>query len=118
MKYVLQNIRTLAKNEKFIFAVMLICVFVSAWVMTFSYGLYHNYAAMLDNEAGKGYDIQPEITEGMTLTRKDLVRFFDGLSPATLDAMNTVFIQSGFDYTDKYGDIVNVIAICLMSIKI
>lgn len=40
MKYIFYNIRNLIKHEKFIFAVMIICVFVSAWIMTFSYGLY------------------------------------------------------------------------------
>lgn len=89
MKYIFFNIRTLIKYEKFIFAVMLICVFVSAWVMTFSYGLYHNYMEMLnqpDNDIGDS--LTPLIADGETLTRGDVTRFFLELSPETLDAMS------------------------------
>lgn len=104
MKYIFQNIRTLVKNEKFIFTVMLICVFVSAWVMTFSYGLYHNYSEMLTKESNKGYTLNPQIADGMSLTRGDFVRYLTAVSSETLDAMNVVFVQCGFDYTDKYGN--------------
>ncbi len=103
MRYVIQNIRTLIKNEKFIFAVMLICVFVSAWVMTFSYGMYHNYSEMLNKASDRGCDVHPKIADGKSLTRGDLVRYLAEVSPKTLNAMNSVFVQCGFDYTDRYG---------------
>ncbi len=104
MRYVIQNIRTLIKNEKFIFAVMLICVFVSAWVMTFSYGMYHNYSEMLNKASDRGCDVHPKIADGKSLTRGDLVRYLAEVSPKTLNAMKSVFVQSGFDYTDRYGN--------------
>ncbi len=104
MRYVIQNIRTLIKNEKFIFAVMLICVFISAWVMTFSYGMYHNYSEMLNKASDRGCDVNPKIADGKSLTRGDLVRYLTEVSPKTLNAMNSVFVQSGFDYTDRYGN--------------
>ncbi len=104
MRYVIQNIRTLIKNEKFIFAVMLICVFVSAWVMTFSYGMYHNYSEMLNKASDRGCDVDPKIADGKSLTRGDLVRYLAEVSPKTLNAMNSVFIESEFDYTDRYGN--------------
>ena len=102
MKYVLQNIRTLVKNEKFIFAVMLLCVFVSAWVMTFSYGLYHNYNRMLSEESEAGLEL-PIMIAG-DLTRGDLVRYLTAISPQTLDAMNSIFTESDFEFHTEVID--------------
>ena len=105
MKYVFYNIRNLAKNERFIFTVMLLCVFVSAWIMTFSYGLYHNYSEMLKEPDDLGDELRPETAEDITLTRGDVTRFILELSPATLDAMDNIVIQ-GFTepFESKEGD--------------
>lgn len=107
MKHVFQNLRSLAKNEKFIFAVMLVCVFVSAWIMTFSYGLYHNYTAMLNEpDDDLGDDLTPELAEGSTLTRGDVARFFLALSPDTLDAMATTYVFGQSEpMEDEHGEI-------------
>lgn len=103
MKYLFYNIRDLVKHEKFIFAVMLVCVFVSAWVMTFSYGLYHNYSEKLAQEENKGADLYLEISEDKTLTREELVRFFTEVSPKTLDAMDIIVARSSFIFTNAHG---------------
>lgn len=90
MKYALKNLLSLLKTEKFIFAVMLFSVFISAWAMTFSYGLYHNYSALSIQEEGKGMYVSPEIAKGKTLTRGDVVRYLYEISPKTLNAMNII----------------------------
>lgn len=104
MKYIFYNIRNLAGREKFIFAVMLICVFVSAWVMTFSYGLYHNYSEKLAQESNKGADLYLEIANGKTLTRGELVRYLTEISPKTLNAMDIIVAQSSFVFKDAHGN--------------
>lgn len=103
MKYAIHIIRTLIKNERFIFSVMLICVFVSAWVMTFSYGLYHNYSEKLSQESNKDTKLLLEIADGKSLTRGDLVRYLNEVSPKTLDAMDIVVARSWFVFTNEYG---------------
>lgn len=103
MKYALKNLLTLMKSEKFIFSVMLLCVFISAWTMTFSYGLYHHYSALSKEEEGKGKDVSPKIAEGMTLTRGDVVRYLYEISPKTLDAMEIIVAEQVNWIVDEYG---------------
>lgn len=93
MKYAFKNLLTLFKHEKFILSIMCFCVFISAWAMTFSYGLYHHYSALSVDEEGKGKDLYPEIAEGMTLTRGDVVHYLDKVSQDTLDAMEVVLAR-------------------------
>lgn len=90
MKYAFKNLLTLIKGEKFIFSVMLASVFISAWAMTFSYGLYHHYSMLSAEEEDKGKDVSPKIADGMTLTRGDVVRYLYEISPKTLDAMQII----------------------------
>lgn len=103
MQYAIQNLRTLVKNEKFIFAVMLVCVFISAWTMTFSYGLYHNYRAMSTEESEKGTYLAPEIAEGASIKNTDIVRYLNEISEDTLNAMISIQAMGGFSYVDEYG---------------
>lgn len=92
MKYAINNLLSLVKTEKFIFAVMLVSVFISAWAMTFSYGLYHHYSALSSQEEHVGMYVTPEIAEGETLTRGDVVNYFNAISQKTLGAMNFVVV--------------------------
>lgn len=91
MRYVLRNIKNLAKNEKFIFAVMLICIFASAWIMTFSYGLYQNYFSLRNETEIEGKELDLEVAEGANLTKSDLVRYFDAISDETLNSMDLIY---------------------------
>lgn len=80
MKYVFYNIRNLAKNEKFIFSVMLLCIFISAWIMTFSYGLYQHYFSMRIEADEESKSVHPEIAKGQTLTRGEFELYLNSLS--------------------------------------
>lgn len=80
MKYVFYNIRNLARNEKFIFALMLLCIFTSAWIMTFSYGLYQHYFSMRTEADEESKQLYPEIAEGEILTRGEAEAYLNSLS--------------------------------------
>lgn len=105
MKYIFQNIKILAKNEKFIFAVMLVCIFVSSWIMTFSYGLYQNYHSMRIEGETDSKEISPEIAAGETLTQGELKLYLDSLSDTVLSGMNVIFCSTSFDFVhvDPYS---------------
>ena len=98
MKYVLYNIRNLAGREKFIFAVMLVCVFVSAWIMTFSYGLYQNFHALVVEGEEEGKTAYPKIVEGETLTRGDFKTYLDALPSELLNGSNAIVCMSRISY--------------------
>ncbi len=66
MKYVWYNIRSLVRHEKFIFAVMLVCIFISAWIMAFSYGLYQNYFSLRTESDETSKEISPKLAAGQT----------------------------------------------------
>lgn len=94
MKYIFYNIRNLARREKFIFAVMLICVFVSAWIMTFSYGLYQNYFSLRAETETEGKKLYADLVEGETLTKADVMRYFAAISDETLNAIDMILVDS------------------------
>lgn len=98
MKYIFLNLKNLAKNEKFIFAVMLVCIFVSAWIMTFSYGLYQNYHSMRIESETDSKEICPEIAAGETLTQGELKLYLDSLSDTVLSGMNVIFCSTSFEF--------------------
>ena len=98
MKYIFYNIRNLAKHEKFIFAVMLICVFVSAWIMTFSYGLYQNFYAMRQEGEDLGKIAEPGIVEGETLTYGEIKNYLDALPSEVLNGCDLIMCMSMYTY--------------------
>lgn len=98
MKYIFYNIRNLAKHEKFIFAVMLICVFVSAWIMTFSYGLYQNFYAMRQEGEDLGKIAGPGIVEGETLTYGEIKSYLDALPSEVLNGCDLIMCMSTYTY--------------------
>lgn len=98
MRYVFQNFFTLVKNEKFIFSVMLVCVFISAWTMLFSYGLYQNYSTLLFESDSNSKDISVGIAEGETLTRGELKAYLDELPDALLDGVKLVYCNTWYEY--------------------
>ena len=99
MKYVLKNIKGLIKKEPFIFAIMAVCVFVSAWIMCFSYGLYQNYNVIKAEEElpEELQGINPEIAEGKILTKRDVVKYLEAISPETLNAMDFVHCTTNYE---------------------
>lgn len=101
MRYVFQNFFTLIKHEKFIFSVMIVCVFISAWTMLFSYGLYQNYTTMLVESDSSTKEIPVGIAEGETLTRGELKAYLDELPDALLNDVKLVFCSSWYEYDNS-----------------
>ncbi len=104
MKYVLHNLRSLIKNEKFIFAVMIVCVIASAWIMAFSYGLYQNYNITLYEFDESSAQMDIEINAGKTLTKGELVRYLDAISNETKNAVSSIATSTrlkGFEDTEE-----------------
>lgn len=98
MMYIFLNLKNLAKNEKFIFAVMLVCIFVSAWIMTFSYGLYQNYHSMRIESETDSKEICPEIAAGETLTQGELKLYLNSLSDTVLFGTNVIYCSTSFNF--------------------
>lgn len=113
MKYVLYNIRNLIKHEKFIFVVMLICIFVSAWIMTFSYGLYQNYHTLQIEGEETSKRADPQITDGETVTYGEIKKYLDALSNELLSDVNIILVISNYDFenSETPGDIIGT-ALC------
>ena len=98
MKYVLTNIRNLVGREKFIFAIMLICVFVSAWIMTFSYGLYQNFHALVVEGEETGKSADPRIVDGEILTYGEFKTYLDALPSELLNGSEFIYCWSTYPY--------------------
>lgn len=101
MKYVLYNIRNLAGREKFIFSVMLVCVFVSAWIMTFSYGLYQNYYALRTESEDIGKSADPNIADGESLTYGEFKAYLDALPDELIDSADLIMCMSTYSYENS-----------------
>lgn len=76
---VFKKLRSLVKNEPALFAVMLICVFASALLLCFSYGLYQNYNVKLIESSTEYKELTLDVNEGMTLTKGELCTFIEAL---------------------------------------
>ena len=109
MKYVLTNIRNLAGREKFIFAIMLICVFVSAWIMTFSYGLYQNFHALVVDSDEEGRTAIPNIIKSdERLTFGGFKTYLEALPTELLNSAENIMCESYIDSEDpKHPDNIN-----------
>lgn len=72
MKQILRNIRMFLRHEKMIFAVMVICIFSSALILNFAYGLYQNFNTqkMEDNADLQEIVIDIDDDSRLTQTRK------------------------------------------------
>ena len=102
MKYVLYNIRNLAGREKFIFAVMLVCVFVSAWIMTFSYGLYQNFHALIVESEDNGKNAKPNINGDDPLTYEEFKTYLEALPSELLNGANSIVCMSIWRFESSY----------------
>ncbi len=119
MKYIFYNIRNLIKHEKFIFAVMIICVFVSAWIMTFSYGLYQNYHSLRVEGDENAKSACPSVHEGVTVTYGDIKKYLDALSDDILYDVNNIMCMSTYQYESSKasGEMVSDLVFSRFTVK-
>lgn len=97
MKYIFRNIHELIKNERFIFLIILMCVFLSSIVLNFSYGLYQNYEREKDRNTESMKTILTEINKDHAPTHKQVQEFVESLSPETTEGL-TFFIAGTLEY--------------------
>ncbi len=91
MRYVIKNIKSFIINEKLIFIVTILCVLLSAFVINFSYGLYYNYNAKIVDAEFEGKELNPEISDGETLSKKELQTYVEALDNKTLNSMIVIY---------------------------
>lgn len=97
MKYIFRNIQGLIKNEKFIFLIILLCVFVSSVVLNFSFGLYQNYEREKEQNTESMKTIMTEINKEHPPTHRQVQDFVESLSPETTEGL-TFFIAGTLEY--------------------
>lgn len=93
MKYTLYNIKSLVKKEKIIFAVIMICIISSAFILNFSYGLYKNFQTAKNVETENLSQLALEINKEAAPTHAQVKQFVEDLSDETLN--QTDFYISG-----------------------
>lgn len=106
MRYVIKNIKSFIINEKLIFIVTILCVLLSAFVINFSYGLYYNYNPKIVDAEFEGKELNPEISDGETLSKKELQTYVEALDNKTLNSMIVIYASSyidGFSAEEGYG---------------
>ncbi len=107
MRYIFRNIRSLIKNEPLIFAVMIICVFSSSWVLTFAYGLYQNYNVQKTEADIESKELDINLREGKSVTRADLECFLAAMKDETLNEVSVVYCSAelpGFPTENNGGE--------------
>lgn len=87
MKYLFYNIRNLLLKEKFIFLIMVLCVFVSSMILNFSYGFYQNYTIEKRQSAESLKEIAIEINKENAPTHRQVQDFVESLSDETTSNM-------------------------------
>lgn len=102
MKRVLSNIFSFAKKERTIFAIIVICVVSSAFIINFSYGLYYNYKTQKNETELELKTLNPEIMQGRSISKGDFQRFAESLNEKTLDSM--LVIYAGADLSEFESD--------------
>lgn len=105
MRSILRNLRLFIKNEKLIFAITVLCIFVSALLLNFSYGLYQNYRILKEEAESDEPTIETTVNrdaEGSLLTKEALCRYLDAVSPDVLDAIDIVVARAKLPINDGY----------------
>ncbi|MBR6872415.1 MAG: hypothetical protein IKN17_02790 [Ruminococcus sp.] len=89
-----KNLKSLIRNEPALFAVMLVCVFSSALLLCFSYGLYQNYNVKLIESNAEYKELTLEVNEGKTLTKGELCSFIEALPQEVTDNVWLFYVSA------------------------
>lgn len=105
MKHILLNLKSLFKRERLIAIILLLCIFSTAIVLNFAYGLYQNFSSKKVEDEVELSEILPTITEGSTMTKGDLQKWSQALSTDTLNAMTVIYGYTNLDgfNPENYG---------------
>ena len=91
MSMILKNLRGLWKNERLLFGIMVLCVFSSALLLQFSYGLYQNYHVIRSEAESDLKELRGDIAPDATLTRAEFAAFVEALPRKITDQVDSFF---------------------------
>ena len=91
MRYTVKNAISFILHEKLIFVVMILCILCSSMILNFSYGLYQNYNSIKIESEIELNKISPTIADGFSMTKGDLKKYSEALSPETLNSMEVIY---------------------------
>jgi len=97
MKQVLRNIYSFMRKEPQIFGISIMCVFISAFLLNFSYGLYQNYHVMKEEAEIDMKQIDIEINfnqDESLLTKKILCQYLEALPNGLLDEIEIIAVSA------------------------
>lgn len=102
MKHIFRNIRMFIGNEKMIFAVIMICIISSAFILNFSYGLYKNFQTAKNVETESLSQLALEINKEAAPKHTQVRQFVESLSDETVNQMRFYF-SGKIDGSDDGG---------------
>lgn len=91
MKHTIRNIAVFAKTERAIFAVIIICVAASAFIINFSYGLFYNYTTQKNETELELKTLNPELPQGETIKKGEFQKFVESLNEKSLGSMLVIY---------------------------
>ena len=79
-------------NEKIISVILIFCIFLSSFVLNFSYGLYQNYNIKKYEENAKLNSLNIDIKNENPIKKADFQKYIESLSEKTLSSFSSIFI--------------------------
>lgn len=105
MIQVIRNLRGLRRTERLLLCIMTVCIFSSALLMQFSYGLYQNYHVTLLESEDDLKEITVFVAEGQKLRVSDVREYIRALPQEITDNVTNFFVPVFFgcltDHIDR-----------------
>lgn len=93
MKYIISDLKSVLHENKLILVLMIICVFSSAFILNFSYGLYRNYNQEKIETNADLLEMHVTIDGENDLYKKDFQSYVENLPQDVLDKIDFWFIS-------------------------
>lgn len=105
MNLIFKNIINFFKFEKKVFVIMFMCVFSSAIILNFSYGLYQNYRVQKNESEIDLKEIYIGISKDALLTRQMIEKYLCAISEDTINKMEIIYCSAEIEPydTNSYG---------------
>lgn len=105
MTQIIRSLRGLWRTERLLFCIMTICIFSSALLMQFSYGLYQNYHVTLLESEDDLKQISASVADGQKLRVGDVREYIRALPQEITDNVTNFFVPVYFgcltDHIDR-----------------
>lgn len=105
MTQIIRSLRGLWRTERLLFCIMPVCIFSSALLMQFSYGLYQNYHVTLLESEDDLKQISASVADGQKLLVGDVREYIRALPQEITDNVTNFFVPVFFgcltDHIDR-----------------